>query len=87
MSYDEAAAAMTTITGRSVRHRAVDTEHYVHFLVESGYDVEFASALAALDDQIRDGKEAQVTDAVARLTGQQPRSLAEYLHEYAWMPT
>jgi uncharacterized protein YbjT (DUF2867 family) len=87
MSYDDAAAVMTTITGRPVRHRAVDTDHYVNFLVESGYDVEFASALAELDQWIRDGKEAQVTDAVERISAQPPRTFAEFLREKAWTRT
>jgi uncharacterized protein YbjT (DUF2867 family) len=87
MSYDEAAAVMTAITGRPVRHRAVDTEHYVDFLIEAGYEVGFASALAALDNRIRDGEEAQVTDAVERLTGEPPRSFAEYLRENARIRT
>jgi uncharacterized protein YbjT (DUF2867 family) len=85
LTYDDAAAVMTTITGRPVRHRAVDTEHYVDFLVESGYDAGFASALAALDNRIRDGKEAQVTDAVEQITAQPPHSFAEYLRENAWI--
>jgi uncharacterized protein YbjT (DUF2867 family) len=85
MSYDEAAAVMTTITGRPVRHRNVECERYVDFLVEAGYDTAFASALAALDDRIRDSKEAQVTDAVERLIGQPPSSFADYLCENAWM--
>jgi hypothetical protein len=87
MSYDDAAALMTQIGGRPVRHCAVDTEAYVDFLVASGYDVEFASVLAGLDSRIREGHEAEVTDAVFRLTGQPPRSFAEFLRENAWVRT
>lgn len=83
LSYDDAAAVMTTVTGRPVRHRAVDTGSYVEFLVASGYDEVFASALAALDDRIRDGKEAHVSDTVERLTGRPPVSFADYLREHA----
>ncbi|MBP1821391.1 NAD(P)H-binding protein [Mycobacterium sp. OAE908] len=86
ISYDDAAAIMTTITQRPVRHRAVETARYVDFLVQAGYDLGFASALAVLDERIRDGREARVTDAVERLTGQPPRSFADYLREHAGIP-
>jgi hypothetical protein len=86
MSYDDAAEVMTAITGRAVRHRGVDATTYVDFLLESGYDGDFASALAALDQRIRDGDEANVTDAVERLTGEPPRSFADFLRERAGIP-
>jgi hypothetical protein len=86
MSYDDAAEVMTAITGRAVRHRGVDATTYVDFLLESGYDGDFASALAALDQRIRDGDEALVTDAVERLTGEPPRSFTDFLRERAGIP-
>jgi uncharacterized protein YbjT (DUF2867 family) len=85
LSYDAAAALMTEIGGRPVRHRGVGTAAYVDFLVDAGYDVEFAMALAVLDNRIREGNEAEVTDTVERLTGQPPRSFAEFLRENTWV--
>ncbi|CDO06373.1 ergot alkaloid biosynthesis protein [Mycolicibacterium cosmeticum] len=83
LSYDDAAAVMAAVTGRPVRHRAVDPGSYIETLVASGYDRAFASALAALDEQIRDGRQAHVTDTVERLTGRAPTAFADYLREHA----
>ncbi|WP_193047554.1 NmrA family NAD(P)-binding protein [Mycolicibacterium baixiangningiae] len=79
LTYDEAAAIMAEVTGRTVRHRPVDPERFADFLVASGYDAEFAAVLAALDALVRDGAQAAVTDTVERLTGTPPRSFATYL--------
>ena len=82
LSYDEAAAILSTVTGRRARHRAVDPSSYVEFLVAAGYEPAFAGALAALDAQIRSGAQAAVTDAVERLTGTPPRTFAAYLRAH-----
>jgi uncharacterized protein YbjT (DUF2867 family) len=83
LSYDDAAEIMSTVTSSPVRHRAVDTPRYVRFLVHAGYSAEFAAGLAALDEQIRDGKQSQVTDTVQRLTGRPPSSFEQFLHAYS----
>jgi uncharacterized protein YbjT (DUF2867 family) len=83
LSYDEAAALISSVTGRRVRHRDIDTASYVDFLVASGYDRGFASALAALDEQIRDGAQAHVSDTVQRLTGRPPVAFADFFREHA----
>jgi uncharacterized protein YbjT (DUF2867 family) len=82
LSYDDAAAVMTAVTGRTVRHRAVDADQYIRFLVDAGYGEAFASALAALDERIRTGEQAVVTDVVQRLTGQPPRSFQQFLRAH-----
>lgn len=82
LTYDDAAATMSEVTGRTVRHRAVEPERFTDFLVASGYDPGFAAVLAALDTLVRDGTQATVTDTVERLTGTPPRSFAAYLRMY-----
>jgi hypothetical protein len=52
-------------------------------LVHAGYSADFAAGLAALDEQIRDGKQSQVTDTVQRLTGRPPSSFEQFLHAYS----
>lgn len=79
LSYDEAATIMSKVTGRRVRHRPVEPDTYVEFLVAAGYDPAFAEALAALDAQIRSGEQAVVSDTVERHTGTPPRSFAGFL--------
>jgi uncharacterized protein YbjT (DUF2867 family) len=83
LSYDDAASITSKVSGRTVRHRAVDAEEYVEFLVQAGYSAEFAGGLAALDEHIRDGKESHVTDAVQRLNGRPPCALEEFLRTHS----
>ncbi len=79
LSYDDAAAVLTTATGRPVRHRAVGTDDHIRFLTDAGYDAGFAAVLAGLDTRVRTGLEATVTDTVERLTGRAPRSFREFV--------
>ncbi|WP_422746518.1 ergot alkaloid biosynthesis protein [Mycobacterium sp. WMMD1722] len=79
LTYDEAAAIVSAMTGRAVRHRAVARDRFVDALVGAGYDEAFADVLAALDILVRDGAQSVVSDTVERITGTPPRSFADYL--------
>jgi uncharacterized protein YbjT (DUF2867 family) len=79
LSYDDAAAVVAAVTGRPVRHHAVSTGQHIRFLVDAGYDPEFAALLAALDARVRAGAESAVTDAVETLTGRAPRSFPDFV--------
>jgi uncharacterized protein YbjT (DUF2867 family) len=76
LSYSEAAAIITDITGRPVTHHAVDVPELLQRL--SAYSPEFAAILAALDTAIADGAEDRVTDAVARVTGRPARDFRTF---------
>lgn len=67
LTYTEAAAIITDVTGRPVSHRAVEAPELLARL--SAYPPEFAAILAALDTDIAAGAEDRVTDTVARVTG------------------
>lgn len=82
LSYDEAAAVMSEVTGRRVTHRAVAPERYVERLVEAGYDRDFAAGLVALDVLVATCGQAQVTDTVLRLTGTPPRTFEAFLRDW-----
>lgn len=84
LSYDEAAATISAVTGRRVTHRAVAPEQYLEVLVAAGYDREFAAVLVALDGLVRDGAQARVTDTVRRLTGTPPRTFEAFLRAQEW---
>lgn len=83
LTYDEVAATLTDVTGRTVTHDAVPADQLADRLTQRGLPAEFARVLAALDDAIRGGAEDRVTDTVARLTGRAPRSFADYCRT-AW---
>lgn len=82
LSYADAAALISELSGRSVRHVDVPQEALAQRLVDAGYEPEFASALAALDGDIRAGRQAQIADTVLGLTGRPPRSLRDFLSEH-----
>lgn len=78
LSYADAAAIITDVTGRPVRHRSVSTAEMTERLAVS-LPREFAAILAQLDEDIRGGAEDRVTTTVEDVTGRPPRSLREFL--------
>ncbi|MET0190119.1 MAG: NAD(P)H-binding protein [Pseudonocardia sediminis] len=81
LSYADAAAVLTDVTGSPVRHRAVTAEEQTARFAASGIPDDFAALLAALDVAIAGGSEDRVTDTVARVTGRAPRTLREVATE------
>src|SRR6185503_18866025 len=79
VSYAEAAEIIGKWTGTPVRHRALSTEDFTRHLAASGLPVEFATFLAALDEDIRGGAEDRVTDIVEHVTGRPARGFREFV--------
>jgi uncharacterized protein YbjT (DUF2867 family) len=79
LSYTDAAAIITELTGRTVRHRDVGTDEFAALLVTVGIPAEFAALLAGLDENIRHGTEDRVTATVAEITGRPPRSFRDFI--------
>jgi uncharacterized protein YbjT (DUF2867 family) len=79
LSYADAAAVITSASGRSIRHRSVSTAEMTDRIVAAGVPAEFAAVLAALDQDIRHGSEDRVTSTVADVTGRPARSFAEFV--------
>ena len=78
LSYADAAAIITEVTGRPVRHRSVSTGELTERLA-AGLPREFAAILAQLDEDIRGGAEDRVTTTVEDVTGRPPRSFREFV--------
>lgn len=79
LGYADAAAIITELTARPVRHRPITASELAMHWVAGGFATDFADMLAALDEDIRNGAEDRVTDTVARLTGRPPRSFADFV--------
>jgi uncharacterized protein YbjT (DUF2867 family) len=77
LSYAEAAAIVSDVTGRPVTHRAVQASELVARL--SALPPEFAAFLAALDVAIASGAEDRVTDTVTRVTGHPPTDFRTFV--------
>ncbi|MGK5696501.1 NmrA family NAD(P)-binding protein [Streptomyces sp. URMC 128] len=78
LSYDDAAAVLSEVTGRPVTHRRLTHEQMRDRLAHV-LPPEFATVLAGLDRAIAEGAEDRVTDTVERLTGRPPRSLRAHV--------
>ncbi|MFI5976875.1 NAD(P)H-binding protein [Streptomyces sp. NPDC051452] len=78
LSYDDVAALLTEVTGRTVTHRRVSYEQLRDRLATT-IPEEFAALLAGMDRAIADGAEDRVTDTVRTVTGRPPRSLRTHL--------
>jgi uncharacterized protein YbjT (DUF2867 family) len=83
LSYADAAAVLSELVGRPVRHRAVGAAELAERLVAAGYPGDFAAVLAALDEGIARGGEDRTTSAVQDVTGRPPRSFREVVGEAA----
>lgn len=83
LSYGEAAALISKAAGRNVAYRSVDDAEFVPALVSAGLTQDYAQMLAAIFYPVREGWTAATTDAVEKLTGKKPRTLAAYVAENA----
>lgn len=78
LSYADAAAIITEVTGKPVRHRSVSTEEMTE-RIASVLPKKFAAILAALDEDIRGGAEDRVTTTVEDVTGRPARSFRDFV--------
>lgn len=78
-SFDELAAAFTTLLGRPVVHRSVTPEEHLAALVGAGLDEQTAGFLVALDAGTRAGALALTTGDLSRLAGRPSTALLDGL--------
>jgi uncharacterized protein YbjT (DUF2867 family) len=78
LSYADAAAVLSEVTGRPVTHRRL-TREQLRDLLARDLPPEFATVLADLDRAIAEGAEDRVTDTVQRLTGRPPISFRAHV--------
>ncbi|MET9570546.1 NAD(P)H-binding protein [Streptomyces virginiae] len=78
LSYADAAAIITEVTGRPVVHRQLTFEE-LRDRWAAGIPLEFATMLAQMDRAIAGGAEDRTTDTVERLTGRPPGSLRAFV--------
>ncbi|SDG25491.1 Uncharacterized conserved protein YbjT, contains NAD(P)-binding and DUF2867 domains [Lentzea fradiae] len=80
LSYADAAAIITEITGRVVRHRSIGTAELAERFAKT-VPREFATLLAGLDEAISHGAEDRVTTTVEDVTGRPARSFRAFYSE------
>jgi uncharacterized protein YbjT (DUF2867 family) len=82
LSYDEAAAVLTEVTGTAVRHTSIPVEQLTSAIEATGVPHGYAGMLARLDAEIALGSEVRITSTVRDVTGRAPRSFREFLIEH-----
>ncbi len=83
LRYDDIAAVLSQVAGRPMRHVQVDPDAARRHMEGAGIPERYARLLVQLDEAIRQGAEARVTQTVARVTGREPRSFEAFAREHA----
>ncbi|HEV7308273.1 SDR family oxidoreductase [Ensifer sp.] len=81
LSYDEAAAILSRVTGRPIAYAPVDDETFVDILTGAGVPSDYARFLASIFYPVRQGWVATPTGDVKTLTGHEPRSVETYARD------
>jgi len=81
LTYAEIAKMLTKVVNRTVSYKPMSDEDYRAALLGAGLPAARAEGLSALYRSYREGKAAQVTDVIERVTGQPARCFEDYLAE------
>jgi NAD(P)H dehydrogenase (quinone) len=76
---DQVAAMLSEVTGRDVHHKALTDEQVLAGAIGHGRPPLVAQTVAGFGRAVREGRFDIVTDVVARITGRQPTSVADFL--------
>ena len=82
ITYADVAEVLSGVLGRPVRYVDVPDEVLRGAMLDSGAPEWLADGVSGVYGQIRAGLTAQTTDSVLRLTGQNPRSFAEFARDH-----
>lgn len=83
LTYDELATLLTQATGRTITHVDLPPNELRYGMIDMGMPDEIADRLLDLERYFREGHAARVTDDIRRVTGQAPRTFANYASECA----
>lgn len=78
LTFGEAIAEISTVTGRSITFVPVSPEEYAGGLAAAGVPATAVDLLTSLFTTLLDGRNAQVANGVARALGRPPRDFADY---------
>ncbi|MCI4030082.1 SDR family oxidoreductase [Dickeya dianthicola] len=81
LSFADAAAILSEVTGKPVRYTATSDETFIDMLKGGGVSADYASFMASIFYPVRQGRIGAVTNDVATLTGKIPRTLRAYAQD------
>ncbi|EKO3407586.1 SDR family oxidoreductase [Vibrio fluvialis] len=82
LSYAQAAQKISAALGKPVVYQAMEEGAFCDLLKSVGVPADYAEFLTSIFYPVREGWTAGVSDAVATLTGNAPRSLDEYIADH-----
>ena len=82
LTHGEAAAVLGEATGRNIAYASISDEEFRRDLAPSGLPEDYIALLSALFEAVRHGSASQITGHVHELTGQAPRPLQAYAHDF-----
>lgn len=83
LGYGEAAAILSSVTGKPIAYTPVSDDAFVDILTGAGVPEPYARFLATLFHPVREGWTAGITGDVETLTGHAPRTLETYARDNA----
>jgi uncharacterized protein YbjT (DUF2867 family) len=83
LSYYDAAAVISKVTGRTLSYTPVDDDTFIHMATRAGLSRDYAVFLASIFLPVRQGWTAGVTADVPTLTGKRARSFEHYVMDHA----
>ncbi|HEY3691530.1 MAG TPA: hypothetical protein VGL46_14755 [Pseudonocardiaceae bacterium] len=79
MTVNDAAHAITTITGQPVKHQDTDRETWVQSSIAAGVPADYTDMLRLLTETIAAGHGSRPNTAVESVTGAPPTSFADFV--------
>ncbi|MBU6956954.1 SDR family oxidoreductase [Pseudomonas sp. CVAP len=81
LTYADAAAILSEVTGKPVQYTATSDEVFIEMLKGVGVPADYAAFMASIFYPVRAGWTGAVTNDVAALTGKAPRTLRAYAQD------
>ena len=83
LTFAEAVQEIAEATGRELRFRPMPMDEYASLLAQYGVPAETVSLLTSLISEVRDARNASLSDDVQRALGRQPRDFRDYARHTA----
>nr|WSY50694.1 NmrA family transcriptional regulator [Streptomyces sp. NBC_00886] len=81
LTFGEAVAEISAVTGRELTYRAVSARQYGENLAGFGVPAEEVEFLVELFESLLDGRNAYLSDGVQEVLGREPRDFTEFARE------
>ncbi len=87
LDHDQAAALLSTATGRAITYEEISPEAMRAGLLSAGLPADYVEFMLVILGYFKAGAAERITDAVPSLTGRAPRRFADYAmeHRAAWV--